>query len=74
MHKAYKDLLARLVMMVLMVKMELTDIMAQRLCPTGHGINPVPVTENQRIPDISEIVDAQLYLGRYERLAAGAPR
>lgn len=40
------------------------DIAAQILNPSGHGINPVPVTENTRIPEIDEIVDAQLFLGR----------
>lgn len=41
-----------------------TDIVAQILTPSGHAINPVPVTENQRIPDIDEIIDAQLFAGR----------
>jgi len=40
------------------------DIAAQRIRPTGHAINPVPVTENERIPDIDEIVDAQLFSAR----------
>ena len=40
------------------------DIIAQNLRPSGHAINPVPVTENQRIPDIDEIIDAQLFAGR----------
>ncbi len=40
------------------------DILGQKLCATGHAINPVPVTENQRIPDIDEIIDAQLFAGR----------
>ncbi|MCY3769842.1 MAG: cobalamin-dependent protein [Gammaproteobacteria bacterium] len=42
----------------------LVDIQAQRETPSGHAINPVPVTENQRIPDIGEIVDAQLFAHR----------
>ena len=42
----------------------LVDIMAQRNNPSGHGINPVPVTENKRIPDVQEIIDAQLFANR----------
>jgi methylmalonyl-CoA mutase cobalamin-binding subunit len=42
----------------------LVDIMAQRTRPTGHGINPVPVTEAMRIPDIDEIVDAHSFARR----------
>lgn len=38
----------------------LVDIVGQFASPSGHAINPVPVTENQRIPDIDEIIDAQL--------------
>lgn len=34
--------------------------------PSGHAINPVPVTENERIPDIGEVVDAQLFSARLE--------
>ncbi len=40
------------------------DALGQALKPTGHAINAVPVTENERIPDIEEIVDAQLFSGR----------
>ena len=40
------------------------DIAGQRLVPTGHAINPAPVTENQRIPDIDEIIDAQRFAAR----------
>ncbi|MGI9512229.1 MAG: cobalamin-dependent protein, partial [Anderseniella sp.] len=35
------------------------DIAGQLLQPTGHAINPVPVTENQRIPDVAEVIEAQ---------------
>lgn len=42
----------------------LADIMALRRWPTGHAINPVPVTENSRIPDIDEIIDAQTFATR----------
>ncbi len=47
------------------------DILGQHLCATGHAINPVPVTENERIPDIDEIIDAQLFAGRMAEHAAG---
>jgi methylmalonyl-CoA mutase cobalamin-binding subunit len=40
------------------------DIWALARIPTGHAINPVPVTENQRIPDIDEIIDAQTFATR----------
>lgn len=42
----------------------LTDIQGQMARPTGHAINPVPVRENQRIPDVEEIIEAQLFAGR----------
>lgn len=42
----------------------MADLVGQRLSPSGHAINPVPVTENERIPDISEVVDAQLFAAR----------
>lgn len=47
------------------------DIFGQRITPTGHAINPVPVTENSRIPDIDEIVDAQLFAGRLAERSLG---
>lgn len=40
------------------------DIAAQKSNPSGHAINPVPVTENLRIPDVAEIIDAQLFAHR----------
>lgn len=40
------------------------DIMAQRRLPTGHAVNPVPVSEALRIPDIDEIIDANLFAKR----------
>jgi len=40
------------------------DIWALTRRHTGHAINPVPVTENQRIPDIDEIIDAQTFAAR----------
>ena len=42
------------------------DIAGQRLAPSGHAINPVPVSENYRIPDIDEIITAQLFAARLE--------
>ena len=42
----------------------LVDILGQTARPTGHAVNPVPVTENERIPDIGEIVAAQLFADR----------
>lgn len=53
----------------------MADILATRRWPIGHAINPVPVTENLRIPDVEEIIDAQTFAARltehapfYERL------
>ena len=40
------------------------DIWALRRHQTGHAINPVPVTENQRIPDTDEIIEAQIFAAR----------
>ena len=40
------------------------DIAGQLLKPTGHAINPVPVTENERIPDVAEVIEAQLFAAR----------
>ncbi|KZY33050.1 hypothetical protein A3731_21135, partial [Roseovarius sp. HI0049] len=48
----------------------LADIGALTRTHTGHAINPVPVTENLRIPDIDEILDAQTFA---TRLAEHAP-
>ena len=42
----------------------LVDLVAQRLEPSGHALNPVPVTEALRIPEIDEIVDAHLFANR----------
>lgn len=38
----------------------LTDIALQLRRPTGHAINPVPLTEADRIPSAAEIVEAHL--------------
>lgn len=42
----------------------LADLVALQRNPSGHAINPVPVTENVRIPDIAEILDAQSFAAR----------
>ena len=47
------------------------DIAAQKANPTGHAVNPVPVTENIRIPDIEEIIDAQLFAARLVQIEEG---
>ena len=49
----------------------LVDIVAQRGRPTGHGLNPVPVTEAMRIPEIDEIVEAHLFANRLIQRAEG---
>ncbi|WP_282605881.1 cobalamin B12-binding domain-containing protein [Pelagibius sp. Alg239-R121] len=48
------------------------DIEGLKRWPTGHAINPVPVTENERIPDIAEVVDAQLFSARLEEIVEQA--
>lgn len=47
------------------------DVVGQLRDPSGHAVNPVPVTENQRIPDIGEIIDAQCFAHRLADFAAG---
>ncbi|MBB3610848.1 cobalamin-dependent protein [Rhizobium sp. BK602] len=42
----------------------MADILALGRWPAGHAVNPVPVTENQRIPDVDEIIDAQNFAHR----------
>ena len=51
----------------------LVDIVAQKLKPTGHAINPIPVTEAIRIPEIDEIVNAQMFANRLAARAANFP-
>jgi methylmalonyl-CoA mutase cobalamin-binding subunit len=46
------------------------DIAGQRLAPTGHAVNPVPVSENERIPDVDEVIAAQLFAHRLTALEA----
>ncbi len=40
------------------------DIAAQRVLATGHAVNPIPITEASRIPDIDEVVDVHLFAAR----------
>jgi methylmalonyl-CoA mutase cobalamin-binding subunit len=47
----------------------LVDIGAQLHRPTGHAINPVPLTEAERIPSAQEILDVQLLARELEREA-----
>jgi methylmalonyl-CoA mutase cobalamin-binding subunit len=49
----------------------LVDIVAQNLQPTGHAINPVPVSEALHIPEIEDVVDAQLFANRLVHRAGG---
>ncbi|MDX1574856.1 MAG: hypothetical protein R3285_01605, partial [Kiloniellales bacterium] len=42
----------------------LVDVLAQARNPSGHAVTPVPVSENRRIPEVDEIVDAQLFADR----------
>jgi methylmalonyl-CoA mutase cobalamin-binding subunit len=44
------------------------DIHGQRTRPAGHAVNPTPVTEAERIPDIDEIVDVHLFANRLVEL------
>lgn len=47
------------------------DIQAQLALPSGHAINPVPITEAKRIPDIDEVIDAQIFCGQLVRRSEG---
>jgi methylmalonyl-CoA mutase cobalamin-binding subunit len=49
----------------------LVDILAQRLRPTGHAINPVPVTEALHIPEIEDVVSAHLFANRLIQRSGG---
>jgi methylmalonyl-CoA mutase cobalamin-binding subunit len=44
------------------------DIAGQLLKPSGHAINAVPVSENERIPDTQEVIEAQLFAARLTAL------
>lgn len=47
----------------------LVDIATQLHRPTGHAMNPVPLTENVRIPDATDIVQVQMIAREIEREA-----
>jgi methylmalonyl-CoA mutase cobalamin-binding subunit len=49
------------------VNQVMTDIAVQLRRPTGHAINPVPLTEAERIPSADEIVSAHLLARELER-------
>lgn len=49
------------------------DIALQLRRPTGHAINPVPLTEAERIPSASEIVEVHLLARELEREVRKAP-
>ncbi|WP_417719949.1 cobalamin-dependent protein [Salipiger sp.] len=49
----------------------LADLIALSRTHTGHAVTPIPVTENRRIPDVDEILDAQLFAARLAGHAAG---
>ncbi|MET0482433.1 MAG: cobalamin-dependent protein [Aestuariivirgaceae bacterium] len=40
------------------------DIYGERTRPSGHAVNPTPVTEAERIPDIDEIIDVHMFANR----------
>lgn len=48
------------------------DIAAQAARPSGHAITPIPVTEADRIPDVNEVIDAQLFAISLMRRRGGA--
>ena len=52
----------------------LVDAFAQKARPTGHALNPVPVTEAMRIPEIDEIVDAHIFANRLVERVEGFDR
>ncbi|GLS87165.1 hypothetical protein GCM10010873_21390 [Cypionkella aquatica] len=47
----------------------MVDALGQQRAPSGHAINPVPLTENQRIPEVDEVIEAQLFAGRLIEMA-----
>jgi methylmalonyl-CoA mutase cobalamin-binding subunit len=46
------------------------DIHGQRVRPAGHAVNPTPITEAERIPDIDEIIDVHMFANRLAELEA----
>ena len=51
----------------------LCDIALQLRRPTGHAVNPVPLTEAERIPSAAEIVEIQLLAREIERDVRASP-
>ena len=49
------------------------DIALQLRRPTGHAVNPVPLTEAERIPSAAEIVEVHLLAREIERRSASRP-
>ncbi len=49
------------------------DIALQLRRPTGHAVNPVPLTEAERIPSPAEIVEIQLLARTIEREVRTSP-
>jgi len=47
----------------------LWDIVGQLVCPTGHAVLPLPVTEAVRIPTAREIADVHVFGRRIEEAA-----
>ena len=45
------------------------DIMTQLVCPTGHAVLSMPVTEAIRVPTLEEIIEAQILARRIEETA-----
>lgn len=44
------------------------DIYGEKTRPAGHAVNPTPVTEADRIPDIDEIIDVHMFANRLVEL------
>ena len=44
------------------------DVYGEKTRPAGHAVNPTPVTEADRIPDIDEIVDVHMFANRLVEL------
>jgi methylmalonyl-CoA mutase cobalamin-binding subunit len=44
------------------------DIYGEKTRPAGHAVNPTPVTEAERIPDIDEIIDVHLFANKLVEL------
>lgn len=47
----------------------LWDMVAQLVCPTGHAVHPLPVTEAVRIPTAQEIAEVHVLAGQLKEAA-----